>query len=385
MKEQLGKYAENPHQAGFIEKDEEREGPSVLGTPLSVKKPGYNNYRDMDAAMEAVIEFREEKACVVVKHQTVCGAATGETLKEALEHAWYGDEVSAFGGIIGFSQEVDLETIKAFQGKHVDAIIAPSFLKPAYDWMSNKKSKANTIFVSTGALESGKLGGEPYINPFKPEIKIRGGSLSQVNDYKLILPDSIDELFEEPKQMIEENSKIEYTVGTVTDSQFSEGMEGLVEFSIKAGKHVKSNAILIAYQYEKGKYRILGAGAGQPNRQDSVMLATRKAKENLRRQFFRENGMIHAMTLDRVLAEPEYYEKLKDDVDEYIKGIMESNDVVLFTDAFFPFPDGLMRAAESGVKYIVSPGGSKQDGKVMEAADKLGVAMTFTGMRHFKH
>ena len=60
-------------------------------------------------------------------------------------------------------------------------------------------------------------------------------------------------------------------------------------------------------------------------------------------------------------------------------------DVVLASDAFFPFPDGLIKAAEAGVTSIIQPGGSLRDKEVIEVADKLGIAMVFTGKRHFRH
>ena len=60
-------------------------------------------------------------------------------------------------------------------------------------------------------------------------------------------------------------------------------------------------------------------------------------------------------------------------------------DVVLASDAFFPFPDGLIKAAEAGVTAIIQPGGSLGDNEVIEVADRLGIAMVFTGKRHFRH
>jgi phosphoribosylaminoimidazolecarboxamide formyltransferase/IMP cyclohydrolase len=61
------------------------------------------------------------------------------------------------------------------------------------------------------------------------------------------------------------------------------------------------------------------------------------------------------------------------------------SEVVMGSDAFFPFPDNVEAAAKAGVQYIVQPGGSKKDNLSIEACDKLGVAMVFTGMRHFRH
>ncbi len=115
-----------------------------------------------------------------------------------------------------------------------------------------------------------------------------------------------------------------------------EEMNGLI-FAWKAARHVKSNAIVLA----RGT-TLLGMGAGQPSRVDSVQIALKKAGE-------------------------------------------EAPGSVLASDAMFPFPDGIEDAAAGGVTAVVQPGGSVRDDLVIEAADKLNLAMLFTGVRHFRH
>ena len=110
-----------------------------------------------------------------------------------------------------------------------------------------------------------------------------------------------------------------------------------LRFAWKAVKHVKSNAIVLA---KDGA--IVGMGAGQPNRVNSVHLAVRAAGE-------RAPGS------------------------------------ALASDALFPFPDNIELAAESGVRAVVQPGGAIRDQEVIDACDRLGVAMAFTGYRHFQH
>jgi phosphoribosylaminoimidazolecarboxamide formyltransferase/IMP cyclohydrolase len=110
-------------------------------------------------------------------------------------------------------------------------------------------------------------------------------------------------------------------------------------FGWRVCKHVKSNAIV----YARGGATV-GIGAGQMSRVDSVRIAAHKSGE-------------HAGTRDSVVA----------------------------SDAFFPFPDGLLAAIEAGATAAIQPGGSVRDEEVVEAADKAGIAMVFTGMRHFRH
>jgi len=123
----------------------------------------------------------------------------------------------------------------------------------------------------------------------------------------------------------------------VTKRRPTENEHRDLHFAWRVVKHVKSNAIVLA---ESG--RTVGVGAGQMSRVDSVKLSIQKAQPNA-------------------------------------KGS------VLASDAFFPFRDGIDEAGRAGVTAIVQPGGSVRDAEVIEAADEHGIAMIFTGLRHFKH
>jgi phosphoribosylaminoimidazolecarboxamide formyltransferase/IMP cyclohydrolase len=110
-----------------------------------------------------------------------------------------------------------------------------------------------------------------------------------------------------------------------------------LEFAWKVAKHVKSNAIVFA----RGGQTV-GVGAGQMSRVDSVKLAAMKA-------------------------------------------LLPLAGSVVGSDAFFPFPDGIEEAAKSGATAVIQPGGSVRDSEVIETADRLDIAMVFTGVRHFRH
>jgi phosphoribosylaminoimidazolecarboxamide formyltransferase/IMP cyclohydrolase len=111
-------------------------------------------------------------------------------------------------------------------------------------------------------------------------------------------------------------------------------------FGWKVAKHVKSNAIVFAREGQT-----VGVGAGQMSRVDSVKIA-----------------VIKAATADLSLAGS-----------------------VVASDAFFPFPDGVEEAAKAGATAVIQPGGSVRDADVIAAANRLGIAMLFTGVRHFRH
>jgi len=120
-----------------------------------------------------------------------------------------------------------------------------------------------------------------------------------------------------------------------------------LRFAFRVAKHVKSNTIV----YAKDRATV-GIGAGQMSRVDAARIAVRKAEDAAK-----ELGLPAPLTKGSVVA----------------------------SDAFFPFPDGLLVAIEAGATAVIQPGGSVNDDKVIQAADDNGVAMVFTGVRHFRH
>jgi phosphoribosylaminoimidazolecarboxamide formyltransferase/IMP cyclohydrolase len=118
-------------------------------------------------------------------------------------------------------------------------------------------------------------------------------------------------------------------------------------FAWTVAKHVKSNAIVYARDGAT-----VGIGAGQMNRRDSARIAAAKAREAANTY-----GWPEPRTVGSAVA----------------------------SDAFFPFADGLLAAAEAGATAVIQPGGSIRDEEVIAAADEAGLAMIFTGMRHFRH
>lgn len=145
----------------------------------------------------------------------------------------------------------------------------------------------------------------------------------------------------------DEDERLDTEFNTVTKKPFEPDKENLAKFGIVACKHLKSNSIAIVTENKDGSFWLTGAGMGQPNRLDSL----------------------------RHLAIPRF--KMKEGLD------IEKS--VLISDAFFPFRDSIDAANEYGVKYIIEPGGSIRDNEVIEACDEYGIAMAFTGRRHFKH
>jgi phosphoribosylaminoimidazolecarboxamide formyltransferase/IMP cyclohydrolase len=120
-----------------------------------------------------------------------------------------------------------------------------------------------------------------------------------------------------------------------------------LRFAFRVAKHVKSNTIVYARDLAT-----VGIGAGQMSRIDSTRIAARKAEDAAKAA-----GLSEPLTLGSVVA----------------------------SDAFFPFADGLLVAVEAGATAVIQPGGSVRDDEVIKAADDHGIAMVFTGTRHFRH
>ena len=145
----------------------------------------------------------------------------------------------------------------------------------------------------------------------------------------------------------DEDEGLETEYKNVTKIKFDSSKINLSKFGITACKHLKSNAIALVTQNQDGSFWLTGTGMGQPNRLDSL----------------------------RQLTIPRF--NLKEGI--------RIEDSVLISDAFFPFRDSVEAANEFGIKYIVEPGGSIRDEEVIAACDEFGIAMVFTGVRHFKH
>lgn len=321
------RYGENPHQTAYFYKSRECTEP-CMATAVQVhgKELSYNNIVDGDAAIEAVKELADVPAAAVIKHTNPCGYATGTTLDKALSAAWSGDPVSAFGSVIAVSLPVDLKTAEVLAGRFVEILIAPDFSEDGLRYLKEKSSQLRILKV---------------------------GDLARKKEERFVYKHVVGAMLKQDRDVVD-CEKWE----TVTTTQFPESKVPLARFAWSACKHTKSNAIVLAQEYEPGAYRVVGMGAGQPNRVDSLRkLSITKARENFGAEQNAAGG-------------------------DFKK---EFSELVLASDAFFPFSDNIEEAHKAGIRYIVEPGGSKRDIEVIDACNRYGIAMVFTGTRHFRH
>lgn len=301
------RYGENPHQSAALYRDPFAKEGIATARQLWGKELSYNNLLDADAAWELACDL-PANACAIIKHGNPCGVGASPDAAESYRMARATDPVSAFGGIAAIHGVVDAEAAASMteKGNFLEVVIATGFVPEAVAAFREKPGWGQSVRL----LECSSSSSEPFFTI----RSIRGGVLVQESD-------------EEPA----------FDWKTVTNRAPTTTEEEAMRLLWVVARHVKSNAIVVGLAD-----RVLGVGAGQMNRVQSVRLA-----------------------LDQAGA--------------------ASQGAILASDAFFPFPDSIEVAAVAGITAIVQPGGSKKDDDVVAAADRLGLAMVFTGVRHFRH
>lgn len=317
------RYGENPHQKGRLEFSS--DSPIDWETSLTPTELSYNNILDLSSAYALMADLKAiDSSCssvVIVKHNNPCGVAMipknqSGAQKTALLRAWEGDPVSAFGGVLIFSDPIEADTAEWLSEKFVELVAAPG--------LAAKTPALQTMLVKRKNLKAVAIRRYEAITTVAV-VSVPGGKLYQTPD-----------------------TGTGETLKSVTKIHWPEGREKLSRFGIALGRALKSNAIALVREIPgiTGSAQLAGAGQGQPNRIDSLkILAVPRAK---------------AMGAD--LAQ-----------------------CLMVSDAFFPFRDTVDSAFEAGIRFIIQPGGSLKDADSIAACDEHGIAMAFTGTRHFKH
>ena len=323
QKKQELRYGENPHQGAAFYVERNIQEPCVSrARQIAGPELSFNNILDLNAALELVKEF-DRPAAAVIKHNNPCGAGVADSIHEAYIKAYLGDPVSAFGGVLALNRPFDLYVAKAVAEvrAEIEGKPAPYFLE-AIIAPRYEQDALKLLYDETNWGERTRL--------------LECGELSVC---------AIDESARDTRRvvggmLVQDRDLLgfpESSLRTVTETAPTAAQTADLKLAWLCCKHVKSNAIVLA---KEGM--VVGVGAGQMSRVDSTFMAARKAGG-------RAKGS------------------------------------VLASDAFFPFPDSVEQAAQSGVKAIIQPGGSKGDPKVIHAANRLGIAMVFTAVRHFRH
>ena len=320
------RYGENPHQsAAFYKLGASGETSVSSGRLLEGGTPiSFNNLLDTNAAFELVKEFAEP-AAVVVKHLNPCGCAVDEDITVAYRKAYEGDVISAFGGIVALNRTVNVElaqTIMESYSRFGKALGAGGFF-------------AEVIIAPAFDADAVEI---------IRTLKTWGSRVRLVETGPIDRADidcgEYDARCIVGGMLLQKRDLVGWEPDALTyPTKARPTREQLEDLRIAwlVAKHTKSNTIVLV----KNR-KVWGVGAGQMNRVESGLISFKRAGE-------------------------------------------ESKGCAMASDAFFPFPDNVENAAKAGVAAIVQPGGSQKDDEVIAVADKHGIAMVFTGKRHFKH
>lgn len=385
------KYGCNPNQkpARIFMKDGE------LPIKVLSGRPGYINFLDAFNGWQLVRELKRATglpAAASFKHVSPAGAAVGLPLSDVLRRIYFiapdaelsplacayarargADRMSSFGDWISLSDVCDVSTAKLIKPEVSDGVIAPGYEPEALEILKSKR-KGNYNIVEI----------DPAYEPRKLEQKdVFGITFEQERNELVIGDDFFSNVVTENKEL-PDFAKRDLAIAMI------------------ALKYTQSNSVCYVKDCQ-----CIGIGAGQQSRIHCTRLAGDKANNWWLRQHEKTLTLPFIPTLknpDRDNAIDRYISDEWDDVladgiwqtlftekpdvltsEEKRAWLSKLTDVSLGSDAFFPFPDNIDRAARSGVRYIAEPGGSIRDDLVIEACNRYGIAMAFTGLRLFHH
>lgn len=384
------RYGTNPQQAParvFM--------PDETELPITILNgsPGYINLLDALNAWQLVRELNaalKVPAAASFKHVSPAGVAVAAPLTDALRQTYFvndlnlsplatayarargADRLCSFGDFIALSDAVDVSTAKLIAREVSDGVIAPGYEAEALAILKAKKNGNYAIIQIDPTYEA-------------PAIETRdvfGVRFEQRRHDRLVTPDDFSNIFT-TRQELPESAIRDLTVAWVTL------------------KYTQSNSVCFVADGQT-----IGVGAGQQSRIHCVRLAAQKAdlwwlrqhpailnlpfKPDLKRpdrdnaidQFLRDDiSPNEKSTWDEVFAStPQLLTPA-----EKREWLSTRSAVTLGSDAFFPFRDSIDRAAASGVKYVLEPGGSTRDDVVIHAANEYNMTMIFSGVRLFHH
>ena len=386
------KYGCNPNQKPsriFME-----DGSELPVTVLN-GKPGYINFLDALNGWQLVKELKEATglpAATSFKHVSPAGAAVGLPLPETLAKIYWvddlgelsplacayarargADRMSSFGDFISLSDVCDVDTAKLIKREVSDGVIAPGYTPEALEILKQKK-KGNYNVIQI----------DPDYRPAEIERKQVYGVTFEQGRNELCVDEKLLSNVVTDHKDIPEAALIDMKIALITL------------------KYTQSNSVC----YVKDGQAI-GIGAGQQSRIHCTRLAGQKADNWLLRQCPKVMELPFKKDIKRadrdnaidVYMSDDYMDVLADGIwentfavkppvftrEERQEWLKKLDGVTLGSDAFFPFSDNIDRARRSGVKYVVQPGGSVRDDAVIDACNRYGMAMVFTGIRLFHH
>lgn len=356
-------------------------------------KPGYINFMDAFNSWQLVKELKQTiglPAAASFKHVSPAGAAVGIPLSDVLKKAYFVEEIelspvacayarargadrmSSFGDWAAISDVVDLPTAMILKKSVSDGVIAPGYTEEALELLMKKKKGDYCIIKMNPDYEPGDI----------EKREIYGITFQQKRNNSLIKKDMLNNIVTNNKN-ITDDAKRDLLISMITL------------------KYTQSNSVCFVLDGQ-----VIGVGAGQQSRIHCTRLAgskadtwylrqhpsvlnlafkegiTRPNKDNVIDQYLRDNTTLIEM---KEWSEVLYKMPVRLTKEEKVAWISNFSGVSLGSDGFFPFRDNIDRAFQSGVKYIVEPGGSVRDDTVIKACNEYSIAMACSNVRLFHH
>jgi phosphoribosylaminoimidazolecarboxamide formyltransferase/IMP cyclohydrolase len=383
------RYGMNPHQTParvYVKSGE---------LPLTVLNgaPGYINLLDALNAWQLVRELRaalDLPAAASFKHVSPSGAAVATPLNDRLRKAYFvedlelsplatayarargADRMSSFGDFAALSDPVDLPTAQLLAREVSDGVIAPGYAAEALEVLKQKKGGKYVILQIDA----------DYTPPPMESREVFGITFEQRRHDRTVTPQDLTNIVTANRDLPE--------------SALRDMMLAWIVL-----KYTQSNSVCYALDGQ-----VIGVGAGQQSRVHCTRLAGLKADLWWLRQHPKVLGLKFRPGIKRPDRDNAIDQYLQPDVTEVEKRgwgevfaeeppplspeerrawLDQLTGVTLGSDAFFPFRDSIDRAARSGVRYVLQPGGSARDEEVIRACDEYGMVMVFSGVRLFHH
>ncbi len=391
MKELPLRYGTNPQQAParvFMK--------SGADLPIEVLggSPGYINLLDAVNAWQLVRELRQATglpAATSFKHVSPSGAAVAVPLSDTLRKACFVDDLElsplacayarargadrlcSFGDFVALSDVVDVSTARILAREVSDGVIAPGYEPEALEILRNKKQGKYAVVRIDPAYE-------PAAAPENRDVF--GITFEQRRHDRVVTPADFTRIVTVAREL-PDAARRDLTIAWITL------------------KYTQSNSVCFVVDGQT-----IGVGAGQQSRVHCVRLAGQKADLWRLRQHPHILGLPFKAGIKRAERDNAIDQFLRDDVtpnekagwgeiftsqprqltaDEKRAWLGALTGVTCGSDAFFPFRDSIDRAAATGVKFVLEPGGSTRDDLVIQAANEYGMTMVFTGVRLFHH
>jgi phosphoribosylaminoimidazolecarboxamide formyltransferase/IMP cyclohydrolase len=390
MKELALRYGTNPNQvpARVYMQDRSELPISVLGG-----SPGYINLLDALNAWQLVRELKQTiglPAATSFKHVSPSGVSVAVPLADILKKIYFVDDMelsplatayarargvdrmSSFGDFIALSDTVDVPTARLIAREVSDGVIAPGYEPEALEILKKKKQGKYAVVQIDPAYEP----------PLTETRQVFGVTMEQRRNDRPVTREDFSNIVTQCKEL--------------TESAMRDMFIAWITL-----KFTQSNSVCYVVDGQT-----IGVGAGQQSRVHCARLAGSKAdlwhlrqhpavlvlpfKEGIKRPD-RDNAIDQFLQPDVTDAEKKNWENVfrhipdQLTVDERRAWLDGLTDVVLGSDAFFPFRDSIDRAARSGVKYVLQPGGSNRDEDIIDACNEYGMTMVFSGLRLFHH